>query len=72
MERFRKSRRASQLWYTPEQYDLVKKAANIVRRPMTTFAILATLKAARYTLMNPKDPSSLDRLTGPLTDDQET
>ena len=46
----------SQLWYTPEQYELVKRAANIDRRPMTTFAILAVLKAARLVLDSVGDP----------------
>jgi uncharacterized protein (DUF1778 family) len=42
----KKGIKCSQLWYTPEEYELVKKAANIVRRPMTTFAILATIRFA--------------------------
>lgn len=41
-----KGYKASQLWYTPEQYDLVKLAAAENRRPMSRFAILATLAAA--------------------------
>ena len=41
---------ASQLWYTPEQYELVKKAATMERRAMTNFAIMATVKAAQRVL----------------------
>ncbi len=37
----------SQLWYTQEEYDLVQAAALIVRRPMTQFAILATVAEAK-------------------------
>lgn len=49
VKRFRAKRKASQLWYTPEQYDLVKRAARLDRRPMTQFAIAATLRAAAQT-----------------------
>lgn len=38
---------ASQLWYTPEDYELVLTASILDRRPMTTFAILAATEAAR-------------------------
>jgi len=37
----------SQLWYTQEEYDLVRKASKLVRRPMSTFAILAVLREAK-------------------------
>ena len=65
-------KRQSQLWYTAEQYALVKRASAVVRRPMTTFAILATLKAARAVSRNPNDPDALTRPEGPPADDQET
>lgn len=41
------TKRVSQLWYRPDDYELVKAAAKLDRRPMTTFAIRATLQAAR-------------------------
>ena len=41
----------SQLWYTQEEYELVQSAALIVRRPMTQFAILATVAEAKRVLM---------------------
>lgn len=41
----------SQLWYTQEEYDLVQAAALCVRRPMTQFAILATVAEAKKVLM---------------------
>lgn len=40
----------SQLWYTQEEYDLVQAAALIVRRPMTQFAIIATVAEAKRVL----------------------
>lgn len=40
-------KKSSQLWYTPEQYELVKRAAEVVERPMTKFAIIAVIKAAK-------------------------
>jgi hypothetical protein len=46
-KRMRKNLKVSQLWYTPEQYALVKAAAARISRPMTTLAILATLEEAR-------------------------
>ena len=43
-------KKPSQLWYPPEQYDLVKRAAFTEHLPMATFAILATVAAAKNTL----------------------
>ena len=50
IQRFRENKKCSQLFYTPEQYALVKAAAAIDHRPMTQFAIIATLRAARLVL----------------------
>lgn len=44
--------KASQLWYTPEDYALVQRAAKLVRRPMTTFAIVAALAEAKRVIKN--------------------
>lgn len=40
-------KRPSQLWYTPEQYELVKRAAQVDGRSMVNFAKRATVAAAR-------------------------
>jgi uncharacterized protein (DUF1778 family) len=45
-----RGRRPSQLWYTPEDYDQVQRAARLVRRPMTQFAIMAALAEAKKVL----------------------
>jgi uncharacterized protein (DUF1778 family) len=50
-----RGRRPSQLWYAPEDYDQVQRAARIVRRPMTQFAILAALAEARRVLADNGD-----------------
>lgn len=48
----------SQLWYTQEEYDLIQKAAHKVRRPMTQFAILATLAEAKRVLNAEEIPTT--------------
>lgn len=45
--RFRAKKKCSQLWYTPKEFELVKRAAYLERRAMTAFTIVATLKEAR-------------------------
>jgi uncharacterized protein (DUF1778 family) len=45
----------SQLWYTQEEYNLVQEAALAVRRPMTQFAILATVAEAKRVLREAKN-----------------
>lgn len=62
---------ASQLWYTPEQYDLVKRAAQLDKRPMTTFAILATLEAATLLLKNAPRLAELGLLGGKCRHDKQ-
>ena len=50
----------SQLWYTAEEYQLVQAAAIIDRRPMTQFAILATVAEAKRVLKNAKEAGEPD------------
>jgi len=63
---------ASQLWYTPEDYEIVKKAASLCRRPMTQFAIMATLQAARYALDKLRDPIYYNPLKEPVDNGDKT
>jgi len=46
--------RSSQLWFLPWQMDLIKEAANLERRPVTVFTILATVAAARKVIEKKK------------------
>jgi uncharacterized protein (DUF1778 family) len=50
VQRWRRERKNSQLWFTPKDYRTVKLAANLVRRPMSQFCLIAVLEAAKKTL----------------------
>jgi uncharacterized protein (DUF1778 family) len=50
-------KRPSQLWYTPEIYEQVKRAAALDRRSMTNFALRATLAEAERVLREEKEKS---------------
>lgn len=51
-------KKPSLLWYTPEDFALVKAAAKADRRPMTQFAIVATLAAARKVMAEHKSQAT--------------
>ena len=53
----KQGKKTSQLWYTPEQYDMVKRAAKAVNRSMTNFALYNTLIEARKVLKAAADES---------------
>lgn len=58
-------KKASQIWYTQEQYDLVKKAAELRFVAMTTFTINATIIAAAEVVKNHKPHKPHKAARGP-------
>lgn len=50
VSRWRAVRKNSQLWFTPEQMRLVKEAAALEKRPVSTFCLMAVMSAAAKTL----------------------
>jgi uncharacterized protein (DUF1778 family) len=49
-KQWRRGKKNSQLWFTPEDMEIVKAAAKLDRRPVSTFCLLAVLAAARKVL----------------------